>query len=115
VIEILWRNWGPIERERQGAKKRLSAHACYADGEEPPQEMLKILGSSKARVFRPLVYEMISQVRFFGFPYTVAPHEADHQLVHMMQEGLLDCVLSVASDFLCHSFPNPMFQMFFST
>lgn len=50
-----------------------------------------------------VVKEIISYCRTVGLGYVVAPGEADHQLVYLSQHEMVDYVISVDSDMLCHS------------
>lgn len=61
------------------------------------------LQQAQAKITPALVDCVIASLRAIGIPYIVAPHEADHQLVHMTQLGLIDYVVTVDSDLLCHT------------
>lgn len=54
------------------------------------------LQKAQAKITPAMVDCLIRSMRI------VAPHEADHQLVHMAQLGLIDYVVTVDSDLLCH-------------
>ncbi|GBG35245.1 Flap endonuclease 1, partial [Hondaea fermentalgiana] len=76
--------------------------ACLNAGEEPSTALMEKISQANAGVTRDLVYAVIRQLRVEGYPYVVAPYEADHTLAALLHEGFIQYIISVDSDMLVH-------------
>ena len=91
--------------EKRKAKILQVLESCRLGNVEGVDEehLKRQLGQAQAKITPDLVDAVIILLRKSGFSYLVAPHEADHQLVHMLQIGIIDYIVTVDSDLLCHT------------
>ena len=91
--------------EKRKAKILQVLESCRLGNVEGVDEehLKRQLGQAQAKITPDLVDAVIILFRKSGFSYLVAPHEADHQLVHMLQIGVIDYIVTVDSDLLCHT------------
>jgi hypothetical protein len=97
---------GTAEARRTATATRvskLSAALAEASSETTAKDLKLKIAKAQSRSSPALIDEVIISLQRSGVPYVVAPHEADHQLVHMAQRGIIDFVVTVDADFLCHT------------
>jgi exonuclease-1 len=96
------------ERKKLRMENRGMAEELLAKGEES-QANRKF--NEAVEIDSMMVYRLIQVLKQMNVQFVVAPYEADSQLTHMFNEGLIDFVITEDSDLLVFGATKVFFKM----
>lgn len=106
-----WVGDGTVEERAARINSRLSSliadygfviHVVF-DGEDSPGKKSSSARDDVRQRVRQVMMGVTNHMRVHGAFYFVAPHEADHQLVHFYRVGMIDYILCNDADLVLHA------------